>query len=822
MAKLSFPTSGKIWKPDYLGEYWGDFVNSFSIDLNKKQGKIFPSQSLVRFATLNENQVPKTFLKFANKFWSIGSKVFTNDKLNNDFQQDTSLPILEEPDAVDWEGNLIISDKKEIYRCTKEPNISQTIEGSFENVTTAQHLAQEIEIPCEIKLISKIVIKVRAFADTYVRLEIRRELDGPYLFQEDKFCIGDGNWKEFIFYPNFDKFYPNEKIYLIVYPANNPIDLSTSSTKVLTTDLFKKNGSWVIINKSLYFRIYGSPFSIIRQENADFSLSISPTYGRGQFFKFSDDAVINGIAAKFINTTTPRNIQITCRFYINGIETGSSTTGDISFGQNDIKEITFWEHRFIELKKGDTLEFRFFSNVTSNFSIYYTENSFKEGNFSQNGSRDRDRDLFFRLRILFFNYSFWWTEVLRKKLINTFHPLAILGKTLFVGDGYFLHSVNLADEVTEERLILKPNSTIKWLKTTTRFVALGVEYPDSFSVVIYDPIKESYEEFPIDDGKCVAWVKYDTVYLLTQKGQILYFTGTTFTPLPNIIFPNDEYNVPLPYINGVKGTEEGILFLMPKIKTFYHPAGIYSYDDITNRIFHLFSLSPQSINETSQLYFGALDLEEVGALHQEGNLIVACAKIKTAGADVYGLFTNQPQASILKAQRGFVILPTISAPEIDLLFQKLFLRVFNKNGKATFRYQIETSLLENYPESLTGTWIASNKIQASNLYGFQKGDTLIILSGAGCGLISTITDLNSATNTITIADSVSDASGSIRLTVLNFKEIKEKITEIGDFTKKISFPERTVSLWLRLLICLEDIIELEGITFQYYPTSQIE
>lgn len=434
----------------------------------------------------------------------------------------------------------------------------------------------------------------------------------------------------------------------------------------------------------------------------------------------------------------------------------------------------------------------------------------------------------------------WWTVTLGQPPLNdTVHPLAVLGKHLFIGDGHLLHSVDQGGNVYKRRLIFPYDAKIKWIKTTPERVFLGVFYSESkFSVVEYDPLNEKAREFIIDDGECVGFILDDNLHILTEIGNLKYFNGNGFTYYAD--FPNKASGIrTLPHRNGIAVGREGPLFLVNYLKIPDSLAGIYLYDKKTGAVYHKHSIV---FNYDSLLSFGVGVFEKVGALFYSyrahrffysdysHNLYAGVELYKTGLNLQSGIYCLYPpphlEGNRKREARGFIVLPKLKSTEIDNLWQNVFCKYYLSRGKIIIKYQKEIPDYKNkyFKEDFyKGTWITSNSFtfEAPLNIGWQKGDEVYILGGNGAGLSSHITDIDFVNRVITIEDSVNGASGRFLFLVDNYRKLGE-ITDVNSMNQKLPFPEIVNSNWIRLKIELRGEVELEEVQIQYQPNTQIE
>ncbi len=114
--KTNFPIKNQIWTPSYFGEYWGDFVNAFSINLFSKRGAVLSQIGLgphtTKSDTADMDRIPSDMVEFDNYYWTFTSKVMKTDNLVNKFAADTltnSPTDLNDADGIVYQNKLIVS-----------------------------------------------------------------------------------------------------------------------------------------------------------------------------------------------------------------------------------------------------------------------------------------------------------------------------------------------------------------------------------------------------------------------------------------------------------------------------------------------------------------------------------------------------------------------------------------------------------------------------------------------------------------------------------------------------------------------------------------
>jgi len=413
----------------------------------------------------------------------------------------------------------------------------------------------------------------------------------------------------------------------------------------------------------------------------------------------------------------------------------------------------------------------------------------------------------------------WWTEELgQPALTSGVHPLAILGKHLFIGDKNKLHSVDEGEVVYRNRLILPAQTTIKWIKTTPERVFLGIKWDDDrFMIVEYDPLQEGAKEWFSDEGEMVGFIWNNNLNVITEAGNLLEWAGAGFRKYAE--FPTIPGRVlKLPHRNGITIIDKRPTFLLP-FQYFNVWAGIYLYEPETGKIYHHNTIVP---NYASLLSYGNLRIDYVGALSYDRSTLGLAGAIlqRTNLVSQIGIYSFINFFGRQYGRRGHIILPKIFSPEVDNIWQNVLIKYRLTSGsKIIIKYQTKDPDGTNYPRGfLAGTWETANRFTTDSLYGWQVGDEVVIVNGDGAGLFSKITALDTGTpKKITIEDSITGASGEIRFFVEPWRKLGE-ITDASKDYQKFSFPNSPlISEWLRLKIELRGDAEIKNVDIYYQP-----
>jgi len=427
--------------------------------------------------------------------------------------------------------------------------------------------------------------------------------------------------------------------------------------------------------------------------------------------------------------------------------------------------------------------------------------------------------------------------------------LAVMGRYLYYGTYDYVNRYNADMSLAQRNEISLPRgSVITWMKASSSKLFLGVHRgTNNFYVIVYDPLQSVWAEYRMTEGECVGFVWQDNLFILTNFGEIKQWTGTGFQtiakfPIKRLDFPNTPAFTLL-HRNGIIVVNDIPLFFVPfgaQINEQYlnnieqitdYPAGIYALDPVSLTIYHYASLVPNRDNLKS---YGLLDLRDwtfvstgfyriwAGALWYDGYYLYAGATLwATNNGYQYGIYVTPNYFNYQRLARGVIATPKIKSPGIDNIWQGVLIKykIPTSNGVIIVKYQYEEDLA-NYPPNtyFDGTWQSSNQIQSSAVssYNWQVGDELIIVRGDGSGLHTRITAIDKQNNKITIEDSFSGASGSIKFFVTNFR-LMGKITNTNKREQFLHFPTPPlISDWIRLKLELRgDKTTIENIDIYF-------
>ena len=424
----------------------------------------------------------------------------------------------------------------------------------------------------------------------------------------------------------------------------------------------------------------------------------------------------------------------------------------------------------------------------------------------------------------------WWTGTLgQPALQNCSHPLATMGSAhLFVGDKNNMHDIFGGDTVYLNRYTIPDeNAEIEWIRTTSDFVYIGVNFEgkDKYMVVEFDPISEKSKEIFLDQ-KAMGFVWNDVFYLILEDGSLKVRSGSyATTPLFEKIaqFPayyGSKQPFRLPHRNGIAIYRGRPIFLVKEtddkvtglggIYVFDKEVGIYHWDTVGN-----------------DKSYGFPILHYAGALYvYENNAILASAEVYSTNLNsLKGIFCNWYSEKPEKF--SWIELPEITTTELDELWQNI--AIFGRklwgtdaNPKVTVQYRVKKP--DAMPYSGKGTWNSENSFSYT-LYtdatanDLAVGNTVMIMEGDGAGLIAHITDVDTENKIITIDKSVSGASGDLYFYLDGYKKVGTVTLE--NSYKILSFPQPLISPWLQVRLIIEQY-PITAVSIQHKPNNILE
>jgi hypothetical protein len=401
---------------------------------------------------------------------------------------------------------------------------------------------------------------------------------------------------------------------------------------------------------------------------------------------------------------------------------------------------------------------------------------------------------------------------------NCLHTVEITGAaTVVAGTSDYNNTLNVTmGTFTTNRLVLPSNYIIKWIDCTHDTVYIGAtQYNPPFNeigksvVLLWQPSTDRQEMYDILDGENIGKVVNNFLYILTSKGNIKILYNGQFLQLAKIYQTTENYNIPLPHVNGVITYQNSIAYLIPGDK--YVPAGIYIFDTDTKQVYHKHSI----YYSTSNLYDYGGNQPQVttGALayfndNGEDVFFAGISNVlKEDGTFIGGLFDTINSKNNSLTPYGYLETARIKTQEISQFVYGLGLK-YRGNGSIMISEKKQETIGSCYDGIYTGTWSGNSNpstFTMSSVPSIMKiGDRITVLDGLLRGFTTVIKGINGTTITI---DPPSTYSSWIVQPTGNFNFILESFGYKGTLIN-----QTTLSVSSNVALLLEPGDELEFIS----------
>ena len=358
-------------------------------------------------------------------------------------------------------------------------------------------------------------------------------------------------------------------------------------------------------------------------------------------------------------------------------------------------------------------------------------------------------------------------------------------------DNYTNTLVLTMGSFTQNRLVLPSDYMIRWIDCSHDTVYIGAaQYIKPFNevgksvVLLWQPSTDRQEMYDVLEGENVGKVINNFLYILTSKGNIKILYNGQFIQLAKIYQTTENYNIPLPHVNGVTTYQDSIAYLIPGDK--YVPAGIYIFDTDTKQVYHKHSI-----------YYSTSNLYDCGG-NQPQVVTGGLAYINNNGEDVFfagihnvlkqdgtfigGLFDSINSKSYSLDKYGYIETARIKTQEISQFVYGLGLK-YRGNGSIMISEKKQETVGSCYDGIYTGTWSGDSNpstFTMSSVPSIMKiGDRITVLDGLLRGFTTTIKGINGTTITI---DPPSTYSSWVVQPTGNFNFILESFGYSGTFT----------------------------------------
>ncbi|MCL5436062.1 MAG: hypothetical protein M1275_03195 [Patescibacteria group bacterium] len=390
--------------------------------------------------------------------------------------------------------------------------------------------------------------------------------------------------------------------------------------------------------------------------------------------------------------------------------------------------------------------------------------------------------------------STWWSVTLgQSNLKSVYHPMALFRQPylLLIGDGNLLHTVDQNLNVKNSRVTLPYNHTIQWIRVTESRIYLGVKI-NQFShpgVWEYDPINETAYFFPLDTiGNNIGpgFIDQNMLMIFDTDGRIKRFTGNGFELVADTAVSKKASTQAVASSlkmdrNGAVAINNRYYFLLsgsdPGIWL-----GLYVYEKETGNFYCKYTITYGATTANVML------AQNCGALFFDGTNFLASV-FDYNNDTTTGIYSDtNPFTVTTKAYRGWLTTPKIPAQSIQDSFEKLW-AIYNMFGTDSFGVKVRNSRLQNRclptdGSSASGTWSSGTVFTTTNaqIAAAVAGQEVVVIYGQGAGMSTHITSIVTAsgTSTITVEDSIGNASQAFQFQVTPFIEM----TALADINKQ--------------------------------------
>ena len=418
------------------------------------------------------------------------------------------------------------------------------------------------------------------------------------------------------------------------------------------------------------------------------------------------------------------------------------------------------------------------------------------------------------------------------------HPLCNGFNNLFLcGDGTGVISIDQTGAFNQSRVTLKSEFEVLWIisSSTEYWIGARNKRGGQGEVFMWDGQSQNFNgNYKIGSEIPLAGIIKDNVcYIINNLGQLMGFNGSGFSevarlPIANYINKrwqdgtagNDIFSV---NINGMALINNNIHILLNAnlnasncgyINIEEMKSGIWEYTP-EHGLVHKYSITKD--NASSKIDYGSPITKFTGMLYpyprEYGTFIAGATLYKqdgaTAGGGTLDVLVSQDVNDTV-AKCGYFITPQIQTQELQENWQRINFNIkelLNSTDKISVKYRIGYKNYAN-AEGTSGacTWVDSTHLTTTVFTvansNIAVGDEIEILSGEGSGLSANITAITGTTTlTLTIDQSVTDASGECTIRLSNWKNIGTEIETQGlDYFR---LPINEPSTWIQFkVVCL--------------------
>lgn len=386
----------------------------------------------------------------------------------------------------------------------------------------------------------------------------------------------------------------------------------------------------------------------------------------------------------------------------------------------------------------------------------------------------------------------WWTSTLGQTPLSPIYiPLHVsFNNLLCIGYNNVIHTVDIYNNVTLNRIVLKTEYQIMWMRSTASQMFIGT-YNNQMResrIFVWDGKSENFvNDYGVGHPTALSCaIKNGIPYVVNGGGELLKFNGAGFDTVAVFpVFPKQidlsAYPSPPPstatyspraiHPNGMVVDNDRILMLVMGINDIdsynrpeYMNAGIWEYDESVG-LYHRYSLSKTTATNVDYGTQGGVYLP--GALlvdTKNSGYIYAGALLYTAvdsSAFLYSLQILDTSDTIPK--RGYFVTPIIESSQITDLWKKIWLKFQyfkNSTDRIVVKYRTTKSTTLPFIPASTSKLVWTSTTQftstSASFANVVVGDEVEVVLGNGSGTSAHITaiSVNAGTYTVTLDEAM--------------------------------------------------------------------
>lgn len=380
------------------------------------------------------------------------------------------------------------------------------------------------------------------------------------------------------------------------------------------------------------------------------------------------------------------------------------------------------------------------------------------------------------------------------------HPLCTsFNNLLLIGNGNVIISVDTSDTVDATRITLPVEYEVQWIRSSNSMVFIGTRNKKSerAKIFTFDGHSENFnDDYKINGTRSISGVIKDEIcYTMNEVGELLAFNGGAFVQVA--VFPN--FDLKLNFSGSLNARrcmavqDDDIYILLNSSLTGSvgyglenMRAGIWRYNPSIG-LHHTISLTKTAGTDIPD--YGSPYISNAGALYPlqrvTGSFLIGAGmRANTADSPSYYALVLRELETETTAKIGYFITPQIPTKEVEENWQKAYLLIkkfLNSTDKIVVKYRTDEETLVETPALCVWASTTSFTSTDTQFSTVAVGDEVEILEGEGSGLSTHITAISfsTPTYTVTIEDTVTDASGSIRAVVWNWIKVGTAVDTQG-------------------------------------------